>query len=231
MPLRIDHRRSFNYTHALSHSARTNAAQRILVPLMNSLQLTSILDVGCGLGTWLQVALQHGANKVAGIEGKWISPEKLLIDKALVHTQDLNNAFDLQRRFDLTISLEVAEHLQPDSADRFVQSLVRHSDIILFSAAVPGQGGNGHVNEQLQHYWAKRFCSHGYVAIDVVRPKIWMDAQVFWWLQQNTILYMHENKVNQFPQLRGQIVTRLEALSIIHPQLYFQWLKHAKTFG
>ena len=70
--------------------------------------------------------------------------------------------------------LEVAEHIPPECADIFVESLTWGlAPVIMFSAAVPGQGGTLHLNEQWPAYWASKFAQHGYVLIDCLRPQLW----------------------------------------------------------
>jgi 2-polyprenyl-3-methyl-5-hydroxy-6-metoxy-1,4-benzoquinol methylase len=133
------------------------SAEKIFHLLFKLYKPNSILDVGCGLGTWLSVARELGVENVCGIEGPWINPKQLRIDPEYVIIQDLEHPFNLHRSFDLVISLEIAEHLSPNVASTFIASLVSHGDIILFSAAIPYQGGHNHINEQFPSYWANLF--------------------------------------------------------------------------
>ena len=103
--------------------------------------------------------------------------------------RDLEQSFE-GPRVELALSLEVAEHLSPERAASFVDDLVAMAPAVLFSAAIPGQGGVGHRNEQWQSYWATRFAAHGYEAFDVVRPQIWTDEAVPAWYRQNIVLYL-----------------------------------------
>jgi hypothetical protein len=96
---------------------------------------------------------------------------------------------DIGRRFDLACSLEVAEHLSPSVADQLVLALVKAAPVVLFSAAIPRQGGTSHVNEQWASYWAEKFKRHGYVAIDCLRPALHGDRRVDWWYRQNALIY------------------------------------------
>jgi hypothetical protein len=125
----------------------------------------------------------------------------------------------LGRRFDLVVSLEVAEHLDASAADGFVASLVRHGDVVLFSAAIPFQGGHHHVNEQFADYWAERFAAHGYRALDFLRPQIWSESGILWWLRQNVLLFAHERALEQHPRLRAE-QTASGMLSVVLPDVY-----------
>ena len=132
---------------------------------------------------------------------------------------DLEKGISLDRRFDLVVSLEVAEHLDAGAANGFVASLVRHGDVVLFSAAIPFQGGHHHVNEQFADYWVERFAAHGYLALDFVRPQIWSDEGVLWWLRQNVLVFAHERALERHARLRAELsVPRM--LSVVLPSVY-----------
>lgn len=94
--------------------------------------------------------------------------------------------------------MEVAEHLYPEFAPNFVKLLTSLSNVVLFSAAIPYQGGVHHVNEQSPGYWADLFAKEGYVCIDCLREKIWEDESILWWYRQNIMIFVHESKANLF---------------------------------
>ncbi len=175
------------YDNRRAHTA--HAAARLLAALPRNLARRSVADIGCGTGTWLAAALADGATDAFGIEGDWVTPD-MLDDPRIVFTpQDLEQSFT-GPRVDLAISLEVAEHLSPARAAGFVADLVALAPAILFSAAIPGQGGVGHLNEQWQSYWAALFARHGYQPFDLLRPQIWTDEAVPAWYRQNAVLYL-----------------------------------------
>ncbi len=153
-----------------------------------------------------------------GVDGDYVDRTLLEIPAERFVPLDLSEAFDLGRTFDLALSLEVAEHLPGDAANEFVASLVRHAPTILFSAAIPGQGGTDHLNEQWPDYWAEKFAAHGYMAVDAIRPRIWADPAIEFWYAQNAILYLREDTVSG--ALRRRVVDDLGALSLVHPRLF-----------
>jgi len=129
---------------------------------------SSIVDFGCGTGTWLAAAKQINRDiEVVGVDGDYVDRNMLMINKKEFLPRDLTRELDLERKFDLAMSLEVAEHLDEKYADVFVDTLCRHSDIILFSAAHLGQGGDGHINEQPIEYWINKFEKRDYVWNDI----------------------------------------------------------------
>lgn len=202
------------------------SARRLFNILFEYVQPSSLLDVGCGLGTWLRVAQDLGIRDVRGLEGNWLDPAKLVVDPALVTISDLEQGFALQRKFDLVVCLEVAEHLSKAVAETFVACLAAHGDVVLFSAAIPFQGGHHHVNEQFQDYWAGLFARHGLRPLDVVRPQIWTDATVLWWLRQNTLLFAHDRVLAANEKLRHeQAIAR--PLALVHPAVYMTQLRRA----
>jgi hypothetical protein len=102
---------------------------------------------------------------------------------------DLTVPLDLGRTFDLVISLETGEHLPGEAADMLVASIVRHAGTIMFSAAVPGQEGKGHINCQPHEYWHEKFAALGFQVCDLIRPLIAGDWRVSPWYRDNTFLY------------------------------------------
>jgi SAM-dependent methyltransferase len=197
----------------LASDVRTSA-DAVVPIIVDLLRPQSVLDVGCGRGTWLASFVRNGVTDISGVDGPHVSPQDLEIDPSQFVACDLREALTLGRSFELAISLEVAEHLPLAVADAFVESLVRHAPAVLFSAAVPGQGGAGHVNEQWQSAWAARFNSRGYAALDVLRPSIWSDARVAYWYAQNAILYVDPTR---YPRLQAKDDFILD---VVHPRLY-----------
>jgi len=178
----------------------------------------SVVDVGCGVGSWAAVALDLGGAEVLGIDGDYVDRGQLQIPHACFMPCDLRNPLRLERGFDLAISLEVAEHLPAECAETFVESLVRLAPVVLFSAAVPGQGGDHHVNEQWPAYWAELFARYDFEAVDCVRPRVWNDEQIGFWYRQNTILYARRDYLTRHPELRS-IGARGQPLPLVHPLL------------
>ncbi len=172
----------------------SRSARKLLPVLLDALPLEvdSVLDVGCGAGAWLRVWKDLGA-EVLGLDGDYVQPGQLLVQRDEFLAQDLACEFDLGRRFALAQSLEVAEHLPDTSSAGFVTSLCRHADLVLFSAAPPGQGGENHINEQPYDYWRDLFRARGYQLYDVLRPALVRDASIMPWYRYNTFLYASEH--------------------------------------
>jgi SAM-dependent methyltransferase len=193
----------------LTHGTRESA--RTVVPVVNELvRPASVLDVGCGTGTWLSEWSRAGVSDVVGIDGDYVDRTVLQVPAGRFTPADLSQPFSLERKFDLVQSLEVAEHLDEACADTFVESLAAHGETILFSAAVPGQGGTHHVNEQWPSYWAEKFAKAGYTAYDVIRPRIWSDPRVVWWYRQNILLFA-----------RGRAFDGpMSGLDLVHPDMW-----------
>lgn len=176
--------------------ARRSAA-RILPLAAAAIRPGSVLDVGCGRGIWLAAWQDLGVTDVLGLDGDYIAPERLAIGRDRFRATNIAAPFDLGRRWDLVQCLEVAEHIPPAASEQLVRNLAGHGDAILFSAAMPGQGGHDHINEQPLGYWRALFAREGYRAFDLVRPAVVADRDVDAWYRFNTLLYVHERAVNR----------------------------------
>jgi SAM-dependent methyltransferase len=196
--------------------AATRSARKI-VPL--ALELTgarSVVDVGCGIGAWLSVFAEHGVTDYQGFDG---SGGELLIDPSRFTQTRLDDGVRAGRTFDLAVCLEVAEHLPERSASTLVSDLCALAPTVLFSAAVPGQGGVEHVNEQWPDYWASLFTSNGYTLYDAIRPAVWDDEEIDWWYRQNVLVFSRNplQVENAHNPLRH----------VVHPKMYAENMRLA----
>jgi SAM-dependent methyltransferase len=189
-----------------------------IVALVPSIR--SVLDVGCGPGHFLRAFAEAGVQNLRGIDGDYVPRAQLVIPVDRFTPVDLSSPFNLGQRFDLAISLEVAEHLPPASAGGFVDSLVAHAPLVLFSAAVPYQGGVNHVNEQWPRYWANLFAKKGLLPFDLLRPLIWSNEQVAWWYRQNCLLFANPDVIASCPGLAGAKPSEPGQLDMVHPALF-----------
>ena len=213
-------------------SGGSDASSRALVPMILDIQpARSMVDVGCGTGVWVNAFVQCGVTGAIGLDGNYVERNQLAIEDNRFIAQDLNRELDTADlcrrfcdkeagRFDLAMSLEVAEHLVPARATSLVRDLCALSDVVLFGAATPFQGGAGHVNERWQSWWARKFADNGYDAFDVLRREIWAMPDVAWWYKQNTIFYVKKNSpaharfAARFPNASGTM------FDIVHPELF-----------
>ena len=181
-------------------SARSAAA---VVPLIvDLLHPASVVDVGCGTGAWLAHFVELGIGDVLGLEFGDLDGGLADLDPSRIRRVDASQPFRLERTFDLVMSLEVAEHLPEESAAGFIGSLTRLGPVVLFSAAIPGQGGTGHLNEQWPGYWARHFADNGFAALDCLRGRIWSDTRIEWWYRQNLLLFVARDRLPQYAALQ-----------------------------
>lgn len=192
----------------------------------------SVVDVGCGDGAFLAEWAKMGVDDYIGIDGEWINPSVLKIPLEKFITHDLNRPIQLSRTYDICTSFEVAEHLEPSSAEDFVRSLTQLSNVVVFSAAIPGQGGTGHINEQWQDYWQAHFKNFNFESFDCIRPQVWEEIEVEPCYLQNTLVYIHRDTVSQWPDIaercwhdRGSLVRR------IHPRLWQAKIEESKDLA
>jgi SAM-dependent methyltransferase len=201
------------------------AAERILPVVLSVVDATSMIDVGCGPGAWLEVARHLGIRELTGVEGEWAS-EWLGDERAAgrdfeLVLVNLEDELRLPARFDLAICIEVVEHISAARGASFVADLCRCAPHVLLAAAIPGQRGPNHVNTQWPSHWARHFADHGYRPLDVVRPRIWGDDDLLVHYRQNPILFVHDDEYEQAAR-RALALTSppLEALDLVHPSLF-----------
>jgi SAM-dependent methyltransferase len=197
------------------------SADAVVPLLMELIGPACVVDVGCATGAWLAAFRAHGVAEVLGIDGPWVDAAQLQIPRSRVVCYDLERGVPLRRTFDLAVSVEVAEHLDGRHADAFVASLTDLAPVVLFSAAIPGQQGVGHVHLRWPDYWVDRFGARGYVVIDAVRPRIWQDERVDWVYRQNCLVFVRRDRLAAYPALaQERRESDLSRLAVVHPAHY-----------
>jgi hypothetical protein len=177
------------------NSGSIQSAEVLLPIVARHLTVRSVADFGAGQGAWLSVWQRLGVSDVTALDGSYVDQAALLVPKNRFMSADFCQQVRLGRTFDLVQSLEVAEHLPASSAHTFIDNLVKHSAIVLFSAAAHGQGGEFHVNEQPYSYWRRLFSDRRYVMLDPIRPFLKQTRCVQPWYRYNTFLYVHRDRL------------------------------------
>jgi len=190
----------------------------------------SAVDFGCATGTWLKGLEKYGITDIRGYDGKWVDQSKLLIPKESFFEADFDKPLEIERKFDLAISIEVGEHLFESSADAFIENITKSADIVLFSAAIPYQSGDNHVNEQWPDYWNEKFNRFGYVCIDCLRKILWTNKEVFDFYRQNMLLFVNKKRIDEFNVSKSDICYDYPPMSLISPDSYLRLIKYKNFF-
>jgi SAM-dependent methyltransferase len=195
-----------------------NSAKIILEHIFGVYRPKSIIDFGCGAGTWLKAAyeLNNMQGKYVGLDGDWGAKDELMPEFIDFRKTDFSREYFVNEKFDLAISLEVAEHIPQKYSSSFVNSIVNSSDVVLFSAAIPGQGGVNHINEQYQSYWYTLFKENGYECFDIIRSVFWSDNRVGVGYRQNALVYV-KRKSGLLEIFAKFDIVNLSLLDIVHP--------------
>ncbi|MGA4555135.1 methyltransferase domain-containing protein [Methylorubrum aminovorans] len=171
-------------------SESIRSARRCVPDVIRLVQPQSVVDVGCGRAAFLHVFEEAGIGDVLGLDGDYVDRSRLLIDPSKFIATDLQAAQKPDRAFDFAVCLEVAEHIEHGAGPKLIKFLSELAPIVWFSAALPGQGGTDHINEQWPDYWASQFKAVGMVACDCLRPRWLNDEAVSWWYGQNSLLFI-----------------------------------------
>jgi len=202
------------YTH--TEEVHNMKDPNIIVPLvMEIIMPKSVVDIGCGIGNFLKVFKENGVVDILGIDGSWVNRELLAKNISLTEfiEHDLENNIKLNKYYDLVVNLEVAEHLSINSAELHVKNLINAGKIILFSAAIPNQPGQNHINEQWLSYWEKLFFKHDYVLHNIMRPILW-NTKCQTCYKQNMVVFTPKD------YLFGHEIKYSILKDVVHKELY-----------
>lgn len=181
-------------TKYLTEFYKTKSAKEIAPMLIEWFSPKSVIDIGCGIGSWLKAFMEESITEVLGLDGEYVDKTKLLIPETNFIAYNLEQSIRIDKKYDLLICLEVAEHLSETRAESFISDLCKISDTILFSAAIPFQGGHNHVNEQYPNYWINLFAKKNFMCKDIIRPLIWNNNKINWWYRQNIVIAKKEER-------------------------------------
>lgn len=123
----------------------------------------TIVDVGCATGDFVK-GFQDRGLMALGIEGSKNCAPFLEAPQSTVLIMDLRRQFtklDLGP-FDVALCLEVAEHIEEEFVEEFLDNLCALSKTIVMSYAPPGAGGHHHVNCQHAPYWLMKMAQRGF---------------------------------------------------------------------
>jgi len=207
------------------------SSAEIIVPIvMDMISPRSVVDVGCGVGGWLESFMKRGITDMLGIDGAWVDESQLRIPAESFRKEDINKPFKTGRKADLAVCLEVGEHLDGSAADGLIRNLTETAPVVLFSAAIPQQPGTGHINGQWPEYWASIFKRYGYVPVDCIRRRVWMDPNVEYWYAQNAFMYVKESEIDKYPKLKKELECGYpQTLPLVHPRRYYYALQPPPT--
>lgn len=201
-------------------------AKRIGNYVFSFLNVNSVVDFGCGAGTWLKAFRDIKPSiQILGLDSSDVNRQKCLKKDEFIFVDFETFMWEEDVKYDLAISIEVAEHIEKENADKFVDSICKSSDVVLFGAAVQYQGGDHHVNEQNPSYWVGKFEERGYRYIDCIRPHFWHDEFIDMIYKENIILYvkssLYDRIYNSIPK------EEIKFMDWIHPDLYINKMELA----
>lgn len=205
-----------NELHARYRDRTVNAAEAVVDLLLPQLPpVRSAVDLGCGHGHWLAAFLRRGVTEVLGLDGDYIDRRQLVIPSDRFQSARLDCPVTVPGRFDLAMSLEVAEHIPAAAGDCLVGLLCQAAPVVLFSAAIPGQAGDHHINARPHRYWRDQFAAQGFVALDFVRPAIWHREDILLCYRQNILVFARETILKETAYVRLAAQPRANCLTLV----------------
>ena len=134
--------------------------------LYDELKSNSVLDLGCGVGSYLEGFFNAGCRDLLGIELNFDKAKKYIVDNifSFIIEGDATTDLNLNRKFDCVVSFEVGEHIEPDGTEMFIDNLTLYSNrYIILTTASPGQRGTGHINLRNKDFWIKSITVKGFL--------------------------------------------------------------------
>ncbi|MBI4252666.1 methyltransferase domain-containing protein [Candidatus Uhrbacteria bacterium] len=192
------------------------SSAKIIVPkIIDVFQPKNVIDVGCGTGSWLSVFEAAGID-IFGVDGGSIDESQLLIPRDKYVSMDVSSDIHFDRTFDIALCLEVAEHLPPEKSEKFIGFLASLAPIVIFSAAIPGQGGTNHINEQWPIYWIELFSAHSFDVLDIFRTIFWDNQDIEPWYRQNLFAFVSK----KYPHFSHNHPASGQISALVHPEIF-----------
>lgn len=217
----------YNSKYYEAMSKRNPKIASVMMPIiLDVIKPNSVIDFGCGIGSFLVEPVSRGI-KVLGIDGEYLNKNELIIPKDRFMAADLSKKIIIKDKFDLALSLEVAEHIENEKAEIFLSNIVETSDIVVFSAAIPYQNGTGHINLQPTSYWCKLFEERGYVASNCLREIFWY-KDISALRRQNIMLFTKPDKMEELEE-KFKKYSEGPIYDIVHPDFFDSKLNEIKN--
>lgn len=193
------------------------SAERIIGELLKFIpNPKSVLDLGCGMGAFGKAFETHGIQDITLIDHPSIQQKELLTSGSKFIAVDLDKTLPPPIKVDVAVCVEVLEHFSTRRALDILEYLCKSSSLILFSAAVPRQGGTGHLNEQTHEYWQNIFKERGFEYSDGFKINLLSDSQILYYYCQNIFLFY---KKEQYEYLSAQPNITMPGFELRHKNI------------
>lgn len=208
-------------SHISQATERKNNYETIMKVLLEfRINPSTIADWGCGYCSLIAAAQNiFDLTNAHGFDADWILQDKLLIHRSMFTAVDLSNPAIIPRHeCDVAFSIEVGEHLPAKCSRPLIKRLTESAPVVVFSAAIPGQRGFGHINLHWQSYWAQIFDSLGYKPYDIFRPSLAELKAVPFWFKQNMFLYASDDF--QLPSIVKNYLIPIHMMDFVHKSFF-----------
>ena len=209
---------AFKYS---EHFIENLSSARKIVPIILDLIGTpkSVVDLGGGTGSWCKVFRENGVPRVLCIDDERIARSDLLVNPGEFLGCDLMEKVPDPVLADLAVSMEVVEHLRMELSEQAVDFLTRSADLVLFSAAIPGQPDARHINEHPPVFWKNLFEQRGFQRLDIIRPRIVTDSDISYWYRQNLFLFANSRGLGRVKNPRAAFDSIPDDFELVHRRI------------
>ena len=172
------------------NTIKVQSAQKVAEILCEYLDFQTVFDIGCGMGLYL-AELNKLGKTCAGCDGS-SDGVRMASEDLLVFMADATKPIQVNRKNDIVICFEVAEHIAKRHSRQLVRNCTSNGRRVVFTAAPPGQVGVGHINTQPYEFWIHLFTEQGFQCDENLSKRIRerMASQgVVSWIANNLLVF------------------------------------------
>jgi hypothetical protein len=161
-------------------------------------ELESVIELGCG-GGWITERIYNHKFKIQAVEGSLSGYNKCINRglKDVVLKHDLRLPLNLNKKYNMCICTEVAEHIEPPFSSVLINNIITHSDIAWFSFN-KNDGHHHHSNPQPDKFWINLFdfFNWGYLKPKPEYKHIFNERLDYIFYNRNIFGNLDENLIN-----------------------------------
>lgn len=178
---------------------------KALIGFLKKNNALNVADFGCGTGQYTKALVENGF-ECSGFDG---NPNTVTLTDGFGKVLDLSIPFDLKKKYDWVLSLEVGEHIPEKFEGIFLNNLVCHAkNGIILSWAIPGQHGDGHVNCKTNRYIITQMKKRGWKNDKKSAIKLREQSTLGWFKNTIMVFVLKDNSKNISEKIKSFFSSR-----------------------